>query len=315
MKVMISVFLFGATALALRILPEKVEMELQVQEEEQELGVGGAKFDLAYRIQDVDSSAETYADYFGGMSAEQRKECMAAMMARTPKEECIKEETYGGESCSKHYTMPNYRLADFIAGRAGARTYMTKVFPKSLAARYWHTTKRWDSDYATLFKLVHEDQSVPKPDKDTVVVHYRGYDVVAWHEDDDLYFKDLAFYEEAAAQAGKTGLRKAVIMAGDHFNMNIKWKQATQEKIDNIQRAFEKEGFQVSQRVDGNPDCDFIFGSNARVFVAGGGGFSKLMQAMVKLNGAIVVKQTYGKPIEEKIEDAEKNLAKDNYQK
>merc|ERR1719162_2609078 len=93
-----------------------------------------------------------------------------------------------------------------------------------------------------------------------------------------------------------------------------KWKRATQAQLNLIQEVFEQRGFNVTQRVDGNPDCDFIYGSNSRFFVSGGGGFSKLISAMVKIGNGTLLNQQYGKPIADKVKLASKQLREDSYQ-
>ena len=57
-----------------------------------------------------------------------------------------------------------------------------------------------------------------------------------------------------------------------------------------IETFFKENGFRVIRRVNcGLPDEDFIFMSNADIFVQGGGGYSELIAKMVKMNGGTVL--------------------------
>ena len=60
--------------------------------------------------------------------------------------------------------------------------------------------------------------------------------------------------------------------------------------LSNIKNFLKEHGFRVYLRIDcGIPDKDFIFMSNADVFIQSGGGYSRLVAKMVKMNGGTVL--------------------------
>jgi hypothetical protein len=219
------------------------------------------------------------------------------------------------KDCSKSYEIPNYRLGDLffelsVSGYSYKqnRDWTNFYFPESVGSRYLHEKKK-TKDYEALWKVLSSEKydKYEKPDKDTVVLHLRAYDIYVFGAQAG-YTKSAAHYEKVAEKAKKAGMKKLVIVTGDHWvsqrkagvtgyvrtNKAItdatlqKAIEMSDKKRAEVRGAFETKGFQVQERVNGNADCDFVYMSNARHFVPSHGNFGGLTFHMVSRNNGTV---------------------------
>ena len=81
-------------------------------------------------------------------------------------------------------------------------------------------------------------------------------------------------------------IKKITIVSGYHTNEDHTRSEVYLKKI---KQFIEKNNFEVTMRINNNPDDDFVFMSNSKIFMKSGGGFSKLVSEMVKKNNNLVL--------------------------
>merc|ERR1719473_1063865 len=240
------------------------------------------------------------------------EECVADIKARMLRDEKCADPWWATKDCSKPFEVPNYRLGDLffelsVSGYSYKqnRDWTSFYFPESVGARYLKIKKQ-KKDYDALRNVLDSEafDDYVKPDNNTLVLHLRAYDIYFFGADAG-YTKSAAHYKNMANKAKKNGLNKVVIVTGDHWmtqkmsgvtgyvrsNKAIT-EQAMKRAIEKsdakraeIKNTFESAGFSVSERVNGNADCDFVFMANARHFVPSHGNFGGLTYGMVQKAG------------------------------
>lgn len=204
----------------------------------------------------------------------------------------------------------NYRFSDIFREWSSAskgtpyRNEFLKKFPNTLGAKYLKKYKK-NKDFNTLNEII-DKEYLPLldslPDENTVVVHLRIGDVILKKKDkvkDKKYYNyDILIkpwftygwqpskYENLAKKLYKKNPKyKIIVIFGAHFNEN---KQISEDYVEDITTIFRDLGFNVKEKHTGNPDLDFSFMSQAKIWVPGGGGFSNLITDNVKFKKAKV---------------------------
>jgi len=233
--------------------------------------------------------------------------------------ECVDPWPDSGD-CKKAYEIPGYRVGDLFFRRYDPRAngaWTKFYFPKSLGARYLAqrlaVPVKGNEDWSAMLAVMDSPEyaKYEHPENDTVVVHFRGYDVMTvFAKDAGQYVRNDKYFKAAAQESVKLGLKKAVIVAGDHWltqdlgihSMDNKEKHEaekkqlkkaadkTQQEMDDIAKIFSEAGLKVSTRLNFNADCDLIFMANSHTFLATGGGYDKLISGLVqRKNGTLLL--------------------------
>ena len=199
-----------------------------------------------------------------------------------------------------------YRLGDMakkkkFRDQAMGRKLHYKLYPDSIASEYMRqTNKNWDID--VLINLIKKFPPDLTPDEDELVIHLRVGNVIDrvqnsveelleksrpyWGECQSSpstndkwnhYVRPLSYYEKHLDQMDKR-IKKITLVAGGNL---CEWDNYTKSKeyIKVIKNLFEKSGLNVQDRLGNNaPDDDFVYMCRSKFFIAGGGGFSQLVQ-------------------------------------
>lgn len=223
------------------------------------------------------------------------------------------------KNCKAPYEIPNYRLGDLFyevhgahdkEGPAGNQRWTKFYFPESIGAQYlaWKT-KTHDKEALCTVLDSRKYANFERPSNDTVVVHFRAFDIYAFGAQNG-YTLASEWYDHVAKQAKLFGKTKAMIISGDHWltqRLNgvvspdrssahlsgeklKKAVEASKTKAIAIQASFIRQGFSVNERSNGNADCDFLYMSNAHLFVPSRGNFGGVAAAMVELKGGTVLR-------------------------
>lgn len=225
------------------------------------------------------------------------------------------------KNCKKPYQVPSYRLGDLVTNQGGGywnKRWTSFYFPESIGAKWMKTKKKkWTEDKkekmtsAKALRQVIDSkdyEDFEKPGDDTLVIHFRGYDVLLDHLK-SVYTKKMEFYEKMAEKAQSKGLKKVVVVTGDHrMNQQAgglpgyggeKWTpaqlaeatSATKDYMAKIEAVFRQKGFAVEERINWNADCDFIFMANAKYFVGSAGSFDHMVGRMVDMKHGEVLSE------------------------
>ena len=204
--------------------------------------------------------------------------------------------------------LKNYKLGDAVLDDKfnlyPIRIFYRNYFKNTIAGEYFKKTSK-SRDYETLYQIVNEWKSKCKilPLEDEAVFHVRSGDVIDWEYPDDIddllegrkfydykkcSVKDyLLNYEKITTKLqALEKIKKITIVSGYHTNEDHTRSEVYLEKI---KQFIEKNNFEVTMRINNNPDDDFVFMSNSKIFMKSGGGFSKLVSEMVKKNNNLVL--------------------------
>ena len=212
-------------------------------------------------------------------------------------------ETYffrGGEKIAKDCP---YRLGDAVLHKPfkDSEKCHLKHYPNSIVSEYLRN-KKFPEDYQTLFDVVKKKStSYTLPESDELIIHLRIGDVFYNSEytvDEFLektrlykvnsvnYVKPLSYYQNILDNIKNINIKKIYLVGGYHKELK---QTKSEEYVAKIKLFFEKHNYEVITRINEDPDEDFIFMSHASYFVQSGGGFSKLISEMVKMNQKIVL--------------------------
>lgn len=193
-----------------------------------------------------------------------------------------------------------YRLGDMVnhlSSRNGddGKTFHYKNFPNSIASKYMKETNE-TNNINILYKIVKNTYGDMAP-SDCLVIHLRVGDVlnINYTVEDmlqkhvkqkwDSYVKPLKFFFDKNKKMDNYGIKKVILVAGSHYNMCF-YKSTIY--INCIKIFFEKKGKHVILRLGKDTDNDIVFMSSAKYFSKTGGGFSKIVEKLVKKNGGII---------------------------
>ena len=188
-------------------------------------------------------------------------------------------------------------------------SYHKYAFPDSIAVEYMDKARYIESNYSLLIEILDNrtklfmDKDILNELDETLVVHLRTGDVIEntpytpyqiltsnfpiftkeISKRLNKYVRDLMWYEWKIKQISKfKNLKKALIITGFHkgteFERSIKY-------IALITKLFEFNGFNISLRINKNPDNDFIIMCNSKYFLKSGGGFSNVIYRIVQEKG------------------------------
>ncbi|MAB71969.1 MAG: hypothetical protein CMJ54_05640 [Planctomycetaceae bacterium] len=218
-----------------------------------------------------------------------------------------------------------YRLGDFFQFPEGRKRH--EEFPGTIIHEYYQRTSE-PGDYKVLREVIDDVRSIRKieiPKRDCCVIHLRTGDIIDNSEftvDEFLSKKRYYIYDHEKEaykkkkwnQYVKTGRYYARVLkklkrlkiGQVSFSYNLDFNpfpktrtrrnhrsENNEKSIDYVQRIhdlFRKESFQVVKYERHDVDHDFIRMCSSGFFVPSGGGLSRIIVRMVKLNGKRVVK-------------------------
>ena len=143
-----------------------------------------------------------------------------------------------------------------------------------------------------------KDYDVPK-DKE-LIIHLRIGDVIDWEYSDSIddllegkksydYLRDYDYFDKMSQKVIALDIEKIIIVGGYHTKED---HSRSEEYVAKIKKYIEDRGFKVETRIDkASGDEDFIYMSNSKYFLKSGGGYSGLVNRMVKMNNAMVLEE------------------------
>ena len=209
-----------------------------------------------------------------------------------------------------------YRLADLFYGELSSakdRDLYLSNWPDSLASKYMQARRR-TGDLQALLGVIKAARIVPAPPRSSCVVHLRVGDVIerpgsflSWlgikgnsldvrryfttGEPTALwkYVKHRGFYSSRVQELRRRNVTRIVLMAAAHNPIEICGTDArvngctmarSSTYVDLVREYFVSEGFAVDYRLGHPSDEDVRYVTQATCFIAGGGGFGRLLASI-----------------------------------
>ncbi len=194
-----------------------------------------------------------------------------------------------------------YRLGDMVKSKeardsADGREFHFKNFPDSIATEYMKKTDE-DNRFDILIDIV-QKRTVSKdqtPPEDMLLIHLRIGDVIdrtpymvkdflsryIMYVNGHNYVKPLSYYESLLDSIRKYNIKKITLLGG--FHSELKSTKKSLKYVQKIREFFESKGFNVDERINFNADDDFIYMCNANYFTPGGGGYSGIVNEILKI--------------------------------
>jgi len=91
-----------------------------------------------------------------------------------------------------------------------------------------------------------------------------------------------ASFDRALNKTKELGFHKISLVYGFHINGSI---QKSKKYIHGLVKHAQSQGFEVEMITHADADVSFAYGCNAKHFIPGGGGFSKLISKVVRQKG------------------------------
>jgi hypothetical protein len=220
---------------------------------------------------------------------------MLFLCTRFPRQQIILEEKieyplYNGDEWKL------YRLGDiikvFTRGNMNHPDYKKLVsdtitqFPHSLGALYGARAKK-PFDYDVLFSIMKTPQFVKdNSPPGTCTLHLRLGDTVSRPS----YSRPLEYYTTCIVPLLRQHkIDTLTIVTGSHTQENLK---ESSRYVDNVKTIVQQVVKNITVRAGHSPDSDFIFMATSHIFVASGGGYSRVIKNIVQRRGGIVLECT-----------------------
>ena len=221
-------------------------------------------------------------------------------------------------------TKIKYRLGDMVKSKDSRGVnfrnkpdgykYHSEKFPNSIATEYMDKTTQ-PKNLDVLNEIIHKRTNKNHTKyKDYLVIHLRTGDVIdkTSHSVDDFlkyklksttlnYVKTINYYKNIIEQIkiynynkkmkhlylGNTNqnINKILIITGFHTDTN---HDKSLQYIKKIISLFKSNNFSVENRINYDPDEDFLIMCNSNYFVPSGGGFSKLIKKILVNKGKTI---------------------------
>lgn len=192
-----------------------------------------------------------------------------------------------------------YRLGDIILNK-DLDNFLNKIFyniyySNSIATQYFNRKKK-DEDYDTLLEIT-KNTSYEIPKEKELIIHLRIGDVIDWEYPDDLddllngvknwhYARNYDYYKDKLSLI-EEDIEKIILVGGFHTSSDHSRSLYYTNKI---KEFIEAKGYNVELRINrGTPDEDFVYMVNSKYFLKSGGGYSRLINKLVKLNNGVVL--------------------------
>lgn len=214
-----------------------------------------------------------------------------------------------------------YRLGDGL--KFYPYTPGCKEFPDSIVCAYQTRTREANSlpDLLKVLDARNQTHPGPVPDPQVAVIHVRLGDGLCtevdsrcnrissgpsdcWNDAHDCfaaldapnprYAYPKEYYFKVVEELKKNNVQRLVIMTNMKHWTNpsvtrMNGTAADERYLSQLRSFLQPRGFNVTVRLDADPDEDFTYACAARMFVQGGGGFSKLIARVVQARGGVVL--------------------------
>lgn len=205
-------------------------------------------------------------------------------------------DTLNWTNCEKKH----YRCGDIIKSNKHRNLlgkYHRECYPNSIAVEYMKRTQH-EKDYNTLIDIINS-RKVKGPGRFTLVVHLRCGDVLEKspysveehlrknrkYKNGLFYVKTRNYYNRIISIIRNYDIRNVEIVSYYH---NSKRYPKSIEYITKIRNIFSKK--YITKIISGRePDFDLSYMSKSKYFVQSGGGFSRIIADLVKVNNGIVL--------------------------
>lgn len=199
---------------------------------------------------------------------------------------------------------PNYRLADCIYGwvRQNIRDkkFHLENYPNSIGSLYIKETdnKQYLSngtpyvDHTIFYNIVNKRL---KDVEKKVNIHIRIGDAFIVKGAYNLsieelgkvgsdYVQPLSFYKKIANKLKENNINKVQILAGIHNKPSVHSIERSIEYLKKIETILNEKEIKFDYILGGDPDKVFCIIANSKIFIPGGGGFSRLAKHIVRRN-------------------------------
>ena len=199
-----------------------------------------------------------------------------------------------------------YRLGDSVLFNINGRYsgkyptgYHLHKHKYSIASNYMRKTDK-GKQYDILNNIVKKRTKIRHKLYDNyIIIHLRTGDVMKKNVNDfnketnNRYVKSLPYYNKVIKYLKKNNIisKNVLIITGWYNGLSDDTKNNSLKYIDEIKNFFKKNGYNVTTRLNEDPDEDFIIMSDSKYFVQSGGGYSRLIGKMVDLNGNTVINE------------------------
>ena len=206
-----------------------------------------------------------------------------------------------------------YRLGDIYNGNGGddAENYIIKnkhKFKNTIGYKYIINRKKKLNDIETLNNIIKNHCNINF--NNDCVIHIRTGDVLEnetkekinerWNsnkiENENvipsprshiMYIHNKKYYLSKIIKLKKLNINKVIIISGSHYKHN-NFKNSSYF-IDIVKQFFKDNDIKVSLKLGSNPDDDLCLLYNSKYFIAGKGGYSRLLTDIVKFNDKIII--------------------------
>ena len=198
-----------------------------------------------------------------------------------------------------------YRLGDIIKGRflmPKMQYYLDRIekeLPDSIGGLYIKRTKDLElqkrkNNYDILRAILAEKaENIEVPSENDIVFHLRLGDIIAGFKFGEVILGKENWGLTLREVKGilpkvkaKTASKKIILVYGSHkTGIN---EIANRKYLAAIKALLQKNGFEVVDKSGTDPDYDFIYMSQSKIFIKSGGGFSRIISRIVRKNGGIV---------------------------
>jgi hypothetical protein len=171
----------------------------------------------------------------------------------------------------------SYRVQDAINGQYSPNFY--EQFGVSIVSEYYSKTNL-PNQMEILYQTIKPRLIDKLTHSNTAVMHVRLDDTAVEGVWEAPHFLRL--------------LTNEIILVFSTYDIEIEAVEANAmwgvKYVKQLEQSLSRSGFKVVKRVDcGTADEDFVFMASSRIFIQGGGGYSKLVATMVKMNGGEVL--------------------------
>ena len=225
---------------------------------------------------------------------------------------------------SKKYEIVNYimegngyRFGDMILkekfkDQINGKNFHLKIYPDSIISNYFRRTDKFQ-DLEVLNEIVNETKIVKYPGEKVLVIHIRTGDElnksVLWSVDrflseenkDHPYIKNMKYFQSIQIPENIEKIVLVTNVYGGGDTRSTDDFSRSYEYIEKIKRHFEKTKI-VETRINMEADEDFVFMSTSKYFTPTGGGFSELVEKIVRYRGNKILIPKLEKDIKNKNE-------------
>jgi hypothetical protein len=180
---------------------------------------------------------------------------------------------------------------------------VSKRYPNSIGDIYFKRLKKKEKNLDLLYKIIdeksHNNKNIPKNNE--VVLHLRIGDVIEKCDNDVFKYRysnhkhSKGFYaiklENIKNNLNLFKNKKVILVYGNHLTDTITntQRKCTELYLQKIRELFKNNNITFQERQSGNPDEDFVYMCNSKVFCKSGGGYSNLISKYVRSRGNEVI--------------------------